>query len=529
MSASWLCVSMRFLDTTFHGRRDGGEPEWPPSPLRLLQALIATAGRLEPTGFSEVTTAALEWLERQPSPLIVAPSASTTVGRRLSVPNNAMDVVARAWSRGNDSDKGDSDPRTHRTMKTVRPMWLHGDRISFIWALPADSVEIAGHVEQLTWLARRVSALGWGVDLVVGDARVLNDSQLAVVEGERWSSRGSNPDRGIRVPVQGSLSELVARHEAFTKRIGTDGFTAPPPISRYEVVDYRRETDPATRPFVVLSLLRIDVEGFRAFDPVRKGLTVAGMTRHAAKVAAQSSGWDESKVARCVLGHGEERGWAHVASGTQRFAYLPLPSVEPRGERGRVVGRIRRVMVTTFGESMNEEIAWAKQSLAAQELVDERTGEPAALLSLLPSGDAVTRDYTRKASTWISVTPVVLPGFDDPNHLRRKMVKGVTAHQKKELIEKLANRMDGLLRKAMAHSGLPSELVENAVIEWRKVGFMSGVDHADRYGVPDHIKRFPRYHVRIEFRDKHGTMVDVAGPLCVGGGRFYGIGLFVAE
>jgi CRISPR-associated protein Csb2 len=38
---SYLCLSAIFLDAEFHGRRDGGEPEWPPSPLRLFQALVA--------------------------------------------------------------------------------------------------------------------------------------------------------------------------------------------------------------------------------------------------------------------------------------------------------------------------------------------------------------------------------------------------------------------------------------------------------------------------------------------------------
>ena len=110
MAASWLCVSMRFLDTQFHGRRDGAKPEWPPSPLRLLQSLIAVTGRLESQDFSIVTKEALTWLEQRDPPIIVAPKVKPTIGRRLSVPNNAMDVVAKAWSRGNDTDKGDADP-----------------------------------------------------------------------------------------------------------------------------------------------------------------------------------------------------------------------------------------------------------------------------------------------------------------------------------------------------------------------------------------------------------------------------------
>jgi hypothetical protein len=34
---SHFCLSIRFLDMAFHGRRDGNQPEWPPSPLRLQE------------------------------------------------------------------------------------------------------------------------------------------------------------------------------------------------------------------------------------------------------------------------------------------------------------------------------------------------------------------------------------------------------------------------------------------------------------------------------------------------------------
>src|SRR4051812_49389371 len=99
---SYLCLSITFLDGAFHGRRDGGEPEWPPSPLRMFQALVAAAAakwgdrrRLGHAG------PAFRWLERLPAPIIVASAGSTGAPYRLSVPNNAMDVVASAWSRGN--------------------------------------------------------------------------------------------------------------------------------------------------------------------------------------------------------------------------------------------------------------------------------------------------------------------------------------------------------------------------------------------------------------------------------------------
>src|SRR5215469_12806511 len=99
---SFLCISVRFLQDAFHGRRDSGEPEWPPSPNRLFQALVRTAAtHWNDVEFSDRAIPALEWLEGQPAPDVVAPSTVSGAPYRLSVPNNAMDLVARAWVRGN--------------------------------------------------------------------------------------------------------------------------------------------------------------------------------------------------------------------------------------------------------------------------------------------------------------------------------------------------------------------------------------------------------------------------------------------
>src|SRR5947209_4147283 len=99
----FLCISTRFLSSTYHGRIDAGEPEWPPSPLRLFQSLVAVAANGGGCALPSGVDIALRWLERQRPPTIIAPPAVRGAGHRLSVPNNAMDIVARAWSRGSDS------------------------------------------------------------------------------------------------------------------------------------------------------------------------------------------------------------------------------------------------------------------------------------------------------------------------------------------------------------------------------------------------------------------------------------------
>ena len=65
-----LCIAATFLDPRFHGRGDGGEPEWPPSPLRLLQAIVA-ANADDIGNMDGDLDRALTWRELQGPPLIL--------------------------------------------------------------------------------------------------------------------------------------------------------------------------------------------------------------------------------------------------------------------------------------------------------------------------------------------------------------------------------------------------------------------------------------------------------------------------
>jgi len=524
---SHFCLSLHFLDRAFHGIGDGGEREWPPSPLRVFQALVAAAARRGTGELGVGVRLALEWMERQPAPVIVAPTSIEGIGYRLSVPNNAMDIVARAWSRGNDSNSGDANPATHRTMKGVRPTLLLGGAVHYLWALPVPIAdETRTKVESLWRIAADVVALGWGMDFVVGHGAILSDERAKGFPGERWLPMGDASEGGLRVPVAQTLEDLVQRHRRFLQRIGPDGFVPPPPLSVYRKIEYRRSTDAPSRSVAAFALLDSEANRFVAFDTARRALTVAGMMRHAASTAAARSGWPDDAF---ILGHSASgKSEEHVAVGPRRFAYLPLPSIEARGEeRGRVAASIRRVMLATFAGGCKEEIAWARRTMSGEELID-RQNRPVAILSLIPSDEGVVRCYTQAAAEWATVTPVVLPGYDDPRHYRRRLKSEIGAQEQKDLLGRLENRIDGLLRKAIVQAGFSEELAECAQIDWRKSGFWPGTDLADQYGVPDHLKRFPRLHVSIRWRNADGDMVRIPGPICLGGGRFYGLGLFAA-
>jgi CRISPR-associated protein Csb2 len=166
--------------------------------------------------------------------------------------------------------------------------------------------------------------------------------------------------------------------------------------------------------------------------------------------------------------------------------------------------------------------------LSGQELISEDEKQPLALLSLLPTTDRVVRQYTQPAASWATVTPVVLPGYDDPDHYRRRLKNGIVADEQKNLLYRLNDRVDGLLRKAITQAGFSQTLADHAELEWRIVGFWSGTDLAHRYGVPEHLRRFPRFHVRLQWRDARNRLTQIPGPVCLGGGRFYGLGLFAA-
>jgi CRISPR-associated protein Csb2 len=248
------------------------------------------------------------------------------------------------------------------------------------------------------------------------------------------------------------------------------------------------------------------------------------MTRFAVRGAAEAAGWDAERVRAFVLGHGEARGGTHVAVGGPRFAYMPLPSLEAHGE-GRVAGPVRRVLILAPDARFEPDVAWARQAVSGRDLVDEATGEVHAMLSCIPASDRGVRAYLGPASVWASVTPVVLPGFDDPDHLRRKLRGVASGAEQRRLLERLAERTEGLLRKAISQAGLPGVLADHAEIAWRKVSFWPGAEHADRYGVPDHLKRYPRVHVRVRWRSPDLRSIELRGPFCLGGGRFYGLGL----
>jgi CRISPR-associated protein Csb2 len=488
--SSVLCITLRFLDPVpqFHGRGDSGDPEWPPSPLRVFQALVcASATRWRDNPFREYARPALQWLEAiQPS--IVTPQVSTeSFGYRMYVPNNSGDLMTAAWARGDT----ETSMAKFRVEKDVRPTLLRGgDAVHYLFPF-ADGT--CPHFDVLAAAARSVTHLGWGVDMVAGNASLLTDDEAAQLPGERWRSVADTSATGYRVPILGTLDALIEKHKSFLTRLGPDGFKPVPPLSAFRVVGYRRATDAPARSYAAFKLLHPEDDRWAWFSAMRANC-VAAMTRHATANAANQQLREQDWVDSYVNGHrstGEDT--------RPRFSYLPLPTIEHRGQGALVVGGIRRVILAELTEASTSYRSWARQMLPGQFLIDEKTGDSKAMLTPLNESDWVLRQYTGPSDTWASVTPVVLPGSDDGKFAK-------------------ANK---LFCKALRHAGYWPEALA-ADPEFRNVSFWPGSDLALRFQRPDYLRNgcWSVYHVRLRWKQ------PIKGPLALGAGRHCGLGVF---
>lgn len=486
-----FCLTVRFLQPYSHGRGDGGDPEWPPSPLRVFQALVAAAAaRWNERTRLVYAAPALRWLEGQPRPTIVAATGvPSDVKYRLYVPDNVADKVAKAWSGERDASIAD-----YRTEKDVRPVHLRGEAVCYLYPIPDGD---CSHLEVLAAAARSITHLGWGIDMVAANAAVISEADADKLPGERWRPVEDSLATGYRVPISGTLDALIQKHHAFLNRIerdtkGNESFKPVPPLSAFRVAGYRRDTDVAGRPYVAFKLLHPEEERLALFAATRANY-VAAMTRHATANGADQKphDWVDSYV----------HGHRSTSEDTKpRFSYLPLPTIEHRPEGGCVVGAIRRVILAELIGASVSHLSWARQMLPGQFLLDENSGDRRAMLAPLSDSDWVLRQYTDACDTWATVTPVVLPGSDE----------GKSAKAEK------------LFMKALRHAGYCPEAL--AEFEFRNVPFWPGGDLSLSYKRPQYLKegRWSVHHMRLRWKHR------VKGPMVIGAGRHCGLGVFAA-
>lgn len=475
----YLHIAVHWLDDRYHGLlgRDG-PPEWPPSPYRLFQALVAGAAR---AGKLEALAESLRWLEILPAPVIIAP------------PTRPGQIITR-FVPNNDGDKK-PDRQRRLTGKTFRPtIMLDAPVIHYLWKCKPAPEETGGIFDA----ARSLICLGLGIDMAFADAQLTTEDKIGSIPGVRWLPKpGAFRDEGmLRVPKERSLDDLLRTHQSAIQRIGHDGILNP--VRKPQVFDtafYASSERPIGRPYQLFALRNAN-DGFSR-QPQAKIIHIVGMTRRAAIKAMKAyppprTSDPEKWVEHFVAGH------RNGNNDHKQFSYLPLPSVGHE----HADCDIRRMMIAApFGE--DEHLAHLAEQLDGYQLERENGGEAPILHRL--RGDGVTAHYTGKSAVWATVTPIILPGHDD--HKPAKTRK--------------------LLETALRQSGIeqPCEFTWSTVPNFKNC--LSAYKH-DRQGRhigyyrPDHLANFTAVHARLIF--PHA----VPGPITIGAGRHCGLGICAA-
>jgi len=476
-----LVISFTFLHPTFHGRDAEGEPEWPPSPARAFQALVAGAlgGCRPPADTVDRLRGALKYLESLGAPDIVAPEREVLEAYATYVPRNNLDTVLRNRAGG-----GDMPFSKMNIAKVVRPQLLaEPAAVRYVW--PARGAD----EPLLRELANRATALGGGDDMVVCDAEIMDDSDPRLSAGERWAATGPGNPLAQRSAVvsPGALAELDTRHAA-----KLSGGVVPPPTASGTEAWYQLAGESQPRPCAAFRVRGLGDEAVAL--PPSRAVHAAAMLRHAAHEAATADPgeWRTEEWAReNVAGHGSGDG------PRERLSYLTLPSIGPRAD-----GMIRRLLIAEQPGGSGRDAAWAASRLRGAVLTDT-AGSAIGYLEPLPDDDAVLGRFVGPATVWSTATPVILPRWTGARRWR----------------DVKPEKLRRIVADAIRHAGHnPSALADVEAIRSGHVSLPLG-----DYRLDSHMRKWPLCHLRLRFRR------PLEGPLAIGRGGHRGLGVFVAE
>jgi CRISPR-associated protein Csb2 len=495
-----LLVSVRFHEGRYHG-----SGEWPPSPARLFQALVAGAARGATLSPQEL--AAFEWLESLDAPLIAAPSTSKGQPFRNFVPNNDLDAVG-------------GDPKRIgeiRTAKTIRAyIFDTAQPLLYAWTFEP-SADAERHARAICEIADNLYQLGRGVDMAWATGEVVDeaDARLRANGGVPWrpNLRGSGTE--LSCPRVGSLASLTERFKAMRRRFRTIGVgkktsqlfaQAPKP-------DFRQVSYNSPCAFLLFEIRSAD--GFRP-QPLERAVALTEKIRDLAVKRLKASAWRRDDPNREALAdqifvgrHSQE------ADKARRIRITPLPSIG----YVQVERSIRRVLVTVPPDCLmaSGDIAWAFSGLA---LADPETGEVSDDSAELVRADdrAMLAHYgiedAAPVRLWRTVTPAALPERAarrriDPSRIREEAKSGAERAREQAAAE-------SAIRQALRHAGIAASV---QAIRVQREPFEGKGLRAEAFAKGARFAKERLWHVEVGFAR------PITGPLLIGDGRYLGLGL----
>jgi CRISPR-associated protein Csb2 len=539
----------QYAATAYNNRRLA---EWPPHPARLFSALVATWALDEDIEQRR----ALEWLEQQPPPRVIA-DAEEQIARRsvmdVYVPVNDVSLVkwpstetrdvtrnavasakdarvrassdkqyakekeryraavakaaaqvsnvdkaSRALTIARSVDHPEQRPKQARTFPVVVPRTPH---IAFVWPVaPAPPIQ-----QHLTALVSRLTRLGHSSSLVL--ARLLEpkaaDALAARVGDFSPDDDGEMVLRWIGPGQLARLESQHAKHQAVEPRV------LPAVFQRYT---RHRQATPAplvTTAFDPRIIVLGHVDGPRL--PITAAPALARQLRRALMAVA------EEPIAPVISGHAADG----APLTTPHMAYVPLPNIAtphadgallgialclPRGASPDARVSVLRALAKLEEVEGNDRVVRVHMGdIGVLELRRELPGENHRLTTT-PSR------WTTPARRWVSATPVALdrnPGDLHDRDLDKR--------------NKAFDAADVIVREAVRHAA-PDAAQELVRVEIHRSALLPGHEKPVRHPrYPESASRPARVlvHIILEFAR------EVQGPLLLGAGRHAGLGLML--
>ncbi len=445
--------------------------EWPPHPDRIFSALVCAWAE---NGAEAAGLEAMRWLESLPAPAIKAPAAAARNVPTVYVPPNdrskgrrELGLPAKLQAR--------AFPAVVPEEPTVRYWWEAGED------------GITRHLPALDRIARSVGYLGHSASLV--SMRFLRD--------QREPEARFLPDPAgrvlLRMPYEGRLDDLIRGYEAAMKQKHRKEAWRPEPAP---AVAYRdRDEEPAAadlpagshgRNWLVLASAEARTPALEAFASVAEAMRNAVLVHAGEPVPPLLSGHAGDAVLQAP--HLAILPLANVGFDWSDGKLFGLALVLPR-ERDGLADPLRSALERAVARFLEAGGTLALGRFGIWTLVHDPTPEKA---SLRPGR------YLRAARRFASVTPVVLP-----RHMKRK--RGDTA----EAQIALACRQQGLPEPERIEAGPHPHL--------RGTGFAS----KKHWHTTGRFASRSLVHARLTFGD------PVCGPLLLGAGRHFGLGLML--
>jgi len=487
----WLVLVVRFADGRYHGHGD-----WPPSPMRLFQALVA--GVCSRGGLTETERRALEWLERLDPPIVCAPVARRGQEVISYVPNNDKDRLLQVQT----------GRRVAHGVKRYRP-FIFADDAEFIymWGFERSERDARSHASVIAVCAQHIYQFGRGVDTAWAWGGIVSDEEADRIwrtyPGEIVRPSAGASQRTLRCPAAGTLESLKRRHDAFRSRFGYASRTVSyrrPPNPLFRTVAY--ESPPSRQLF--------ELRDAHATErlvpwPLTKGSVLVTTIRDQAVQRLRNSLTDRgSDIERMLVGRRPDG--SNAAATADRVRILPLPSV---GHEHADM-QIRRLLVEVPSTCAirADDVYWALSGL-----------EPSATGPVLPRIVLVRApaDFARHYGVtvrndgfqvWRTVTPAALPYAA----ARTSRAKSGSKRRAREELVAVA------VAQALRHAGVRARLLS---IKPQREPFQMNGALAQDFASGTRFVPARLWHVELTLDRK------ITGPLVIGDGRFLGLGVMM--